>query len=231
MPSGKLPLPENDKLVQAVKKAYRAGQLSVPLIADKYEISYSTVYRWVRRYGWKRDLTTDVRVTANRKAMVPPERLEQAKKAGQDVHTIPDAEIVEDFSEMGAAILREHRGLIGKLRARVESLLNRDLEMHRRYLRLVLKALDGTALEDDGKGKVKLGAVVIVELMGEQLVKQTAMTRDLGQTLARLIPLERQAFSLDNRDDERTYEQALKDLYESDPEPASVVPVGPTGYH
>jgi len=224
-------LGEDDKLVRAVGKAYRSGQLSVPLIAEKYEVSYSTVYRWVRRHGWKRDLTTDVRVTAKRKAMVPVERLEQAKKAGQDVHTIPDAEIVEDFSEMGAAILREHRGLIGKLRARVESLLSRDLEVHRRYVRLVLKALDGKTLQDDGKGKVKLGGIVIAEFMGEQLVKQTAMTRDLAQTLARLIPLERQAFSLDNRDDERTYEQALKDLYESDPEPASVVPVGPTSYH
>lgn len=200
----------NEKLVAAVGKAYRAGTLSHQVIADKYEVSRTTVRRWAKQFGWTRDLSADVRVTAKRKAMVQPDRLKKVQEVGESVNSIPDAEIVEDFSELGAVVLRDHRGLIGKLRTRIETLLA-NIEGHR----LCVQQIADNQVVATAK---------TVEFIGDQLLKQTAMLRDLAQTMARLIPLERQAFSLDNRDDEQTYEQALKELYESEPEP-----VGPIG--
>ncbi len=217
---------ENDKLITAVGRAYRAGQISAQDICKKYEIGRSTLYRWAARWRWKRDLATDVRVIAKRKAMVSQEKRAKVQAAGESVEDIPDDEIVEDFSDLGAIILVNHRGLIGKLREKVDSMFL-ELERHRRYVRWTLRSMIGTESVKVGFGKnsrMVPGSVVKAEFMGEMMLKQSSMLRDLAQTAARLVPLERQAFSLDNRDDRQTYEQALKELYESEPEPTA--PVG-----
>ncbi len=225
-------------IMEAVGKAYRAGQLSDRAIAEKYGISNDTVSTWAKRYEWVRDLSSDVRVEAKRRSMageVVKQRttteegreryakgeVQQAKAAAAEaVKNMPSAEIVDEFSSLGAAVLDTHRGQIGVLRNHAGSLA-RELMALKKYYKLVAKAIDGTGTSDNvdraGAGMDLPRAIYKVRFLGVQLAKQTQMTLQLTQAMAKIIPLERQSYALDSAESEKSYESMLEDLYNSYP--------------
>jgi hypothetical protein len=232
---------ETPALIEAVGKAYRAGQLVNVAIARKYDISNATVVAWAKKYQWKRDLSRDVRIEAKRKSMAkaarkakrlktPEEKaasfdkspLESAKiEAGAVAKAIPDEVIVEEFSSLGADVLTTHRAQINALRGYVGQ-LGLELATLKRYYSLVARKIDGKGMVFDKGEKFHVPkALYKVKFLGTQLERQSRILRDLTQSFARLVPLERQAFSLDSSEDERTYEAMLEELYGTEPPPTN----------
>lgn len=103
---------------EAIERAYRAGQLSVRAIAERYGVNHSTILKRARKEGWQRDLTEQVRTATKQKVTTA------VTTKGNQSPVVTDAEIVEEASEAGAAVVLAHmvdlsqwRGIANKLRA------------------------------------------------------------------------------------------------------------------
>lgn len=94
--------------VEAVRREYKAGQLSVNAIALMHGVGAHSVERMARRRGWDRDLEGKVRdaVTVKLSGVdVPPH--EDSVEA--------DREIIDMAAERGVAVVRSHRKDLRKL--------------------------------------------------------------------------------------------------------------------
>ena len=80
---------------EAIERAYRAGQLSVRALAEKFGVSHPAVSKRAKKEGWQRDLTEQVRAAVKRKVT----KAVTTKDNHSDVVT--DAEIIEEAAEAG----------------------------------------------------------------------------------------------------------------------------------
>jgi hypothetical protein len=67
-------------------------------------------------------------------------------------------------------------------------------------------------------------AVAKVRFLGAQLTRQASVTKTLAETLAKLIPLERESYALDISEGEQSYESMLRELHNSTPDEPSNEP-------
>ena len=54
---------------KAVEKEYRAGQLSVRALCDRFQVSRSVLLSHAAKEGWSRDLTAAIRVAAQERLL------------------------------------------------------------------------------------------------------------------------------------------------------------------
>ena len=180
---------------EGVEKEYRAGQLSNVVIANRYHTSEASIRRVAKRDGWTKDLAKQVREKVREKLVreevkKPDEKCNektcQNKKQRKDSRELTvkpetppletDEEIVDRAAERGAEVVRNHRKDISKQRDIAFSLL--------------------TALEaDNGRTVVtKAGKKITVK---SSLKEKSEILRNIAQAAHKYIPLERQAFNLD----------------------------------
>ena len=136
----------------ACEADYRIGTFSNRQLAEIHKCDEKAIRDRVKRYGWVKDLSQAVRQAT------------AAKLLGAEVRTSPradnDAEIVNQGSELRAAVVRGHQKLLSDTLAKVMELLAAPRSDNRR--------------------------------------DEASVIRDLSAALGRLIPLERQAFNLDD---------------------------------
>lgn len=165
---------------EAIEREYRLGQLSLREIARMYGVSDTAIRKKAKVLGWTRDLSGKVREKVRTDLVRTEVRTPNAR----------EPEIVEAAAARGVEVVRAHRQDIARLRGLSETLANR-LE---RYLLLGAMPEPKTEKEREEmeKAQAELGAFIgIRETPGDLLDK-------LSKTLHRLVPLERQAFSLDD---------------------------------
>lgn len=88
---------------EAIERAYRAGQLSVRAIAEKFGVSHPAVSKRAKKEGWQRDLTEQVRAAVKRKVT------KAVTTKGNHSDVVTDAEIIEEAAEAGASVVLAHR--------------------------------------------------------------------------------------------------------------------------
>jgi len=167
---------------EAIEKEYRAGQLSEAQIARQYNISRAAIQKKAKKNGWNRDLSEKVRTEVA--ARLVAEGLQEARGSAT----------IEMAAARGVALVREHRQDIGTNRKAVTKLIDElhSVIEHRGEIEEDIEA--ETADDKGGKRRARMLAAVALPSRA-----QTAST--LAQALRTLIPLERQAFSLDKPDD------------------------------
>lgn len=175
-----------------VEAHYRAGQISHREIGRQHGRSESWVRKLAKRNGWTRDLAGAVRHRV-RESLV-----REGSRQSELIGIKPsDAAIIDEAAAIGVAVVRCHR---------------RDIE--------ALRNAAGGLLDELGLR----GPPQEWQLSGEQgpiLLKVTERSRvisDLAATMARLIPLERQAFGLD--EDRPGGSQPMTVVWEGMPAPA-----------
>lgn len=143
---------------------YRAGVLSIRALAAKYGCAESAIRDRAKRYGWKRDLLSEVRAETNDRLLRSELRKPNAGEAN-------DSEVVGNAADLRVAVVTSHRKDIAQLHGLKRVLADR--------LSVVLHGgePDGPVLGER-------------ESPGDLLEKLSRIT-------ARLVPLERQAHSLD----------------------------------
>jgi hypothetical protein len=173
---------------EAIEKEYRAGQLSISAIARAYDVSRAAIQKKAKQKVWKRDLSKKIRQGINAQLVAPevaPPSREGAtvNKGATSAGVDPDAsedEIVNHGIMRGVEIIRDHRARIAKAMQVSDKILDQLLS-----------------------GKTMITHIcengTVVDIEGYLTPKQTSeYYRSLTQGLAKVIPLERQAFNLDD---------------------------------
>ena len=163
---------------EAVEREYRAGQLSIRQIAKMYKCSPAAIVKRAAQYGWTRNLTAAVRAETERRMV----------EVNAGVNTVNAREVIEAAAERSVSVVIGHREHIQTLRKTV--------------------ILLGEQLQRAAEDRDQITGDIMEEVDGEPPDRRAAMLRavalptharaavDLSQTLAKLIPLERQAFNI-----------------------------------
>lgn len=180
---------------EAVHAEYRSGQLSNVLLGKKYGVSEGAIRKRAKADGWQKDLAGAVR-----------ERVRE-KLVREEVRTpnVRDEVIVETAATTGAEVVRRHRKDIAKGHG-LASMLFEQLE----YAAINRDDLENLVEEEtkDDENNHRRNRM----LKALSLPTHAAVLRDLSACLKNFIPLERQAFNLDEQEHEEPYEERLRRL-------------------
>lgn len=163
---------------ESIEREYRVGQLSIKEIGRRFGITHSAIVKRAKKDGWLRNLSGAVKTEIQNRLLTGDAPLQSEK------------EIVDVAAKRGVELIREHRRDIGNGRALVTTLFqelktaSQDIEQLE------------SAIQDETKGD-KNSQRRSQMLRAVSLPSRAGTIRDLSMALSRLIPLERQAFNLD----------------------------------
>lgn len=186
---------------EAIESAYRAGLLSLREIASQHGISEGAIRKRAKRDDWSRDLNAKVKERADdlvRKAEV--------RKQVRTETTLTERVLIEATAEVIANVRMEHRGDIRRAREITNCLFDE----------LAAECADVAALEKlgelmfdpDDKGRDKLNELYQAVISLPERVKSA---KALSEALKNLIALERQAYDIGDKPQDKVVE-TLSDL-------------------
>jgi hypothetical protein len=180
---------------EMIEREYRAGQLYIRQIARQADVSEAAIRKRAKERGWDRDLSDQVRAGV------------RSRLVRTDVRTVDTKEAVEVAVRRGVEVVRQHQSSLG------------------RATRLALRLLD--ELDESTSQRADIDAAIEAETAGDKttarrtmmhravsLPSRASVMRDLSTAMARLLPLERQAFNLDAGDGNRERGSQRSETYE-----------------
>lgn len=171
---------------ERIEADYRAGLLSVREIAAANGVSHTAIQKRAKADGWSRDLGAKIKARAD--ALVAKREV-ATQVAAERVET--DRGLIEANAEVIANVRLGHRKDIAKGRSLAMTLLC-ELEAQTGDVESLQK-LGELMLAPDDKGLDKLNELYmkVISLPG-----RTKTMKDLGDTLHKLIGLEREAYGI-----------------------------------
>lgn len=169
---------------EAIERAYRAGQLSVRAIAERYGVSDTAIRKRAKTSGWQRDLTEQVRKEVRNKLVRSEVRTPLRASANCEL----DAHIIEEAAEEGAQVVRTHRRDIRKA-SDIADLLMNDLAATIQSREAIEKTIEDET--EPGMHRANMLAAVSLPSNAKTLFQLSAAMKNL-QTL------ERKAYNLDD---------------------------------
>lgn len=180
---------------EAVERDYRAGLLSIREIGRQHDLSDTAIRKRAREGNWERDLEQRVKAAARAKLA----RAEAVAQASAMVTTDPisEREIVQHAASVVVDVVRQHRRQLSQGRALVDALFEQLAEA------IVCRDEIEATIDDDESVSPQRKLQM---LKAVSLPAHATILRDLSGALQRLIPLEREAFGIDNAPEEKTVE-------------------------
>ncbi|HHG4356353.1 TPA: hypothetical protein ACPWEY_000041 [Pseudomonas aeruginosa] len=179
----------------AIHSEYRAGQLSNVMLGKKHGVTEGAIRKRAKAEGWQKDLAGEVRHQVKEKLVREEVRAPSAR----------DKDIVEAAANTGVDVVRRHRRDIAKGHGLV-NLLFQQLEQAATVRdELEDAVMDETAGDENSQRRNRM-------LKALSLPTHAGVLRDLSTALKNLVPLERQAYNLDEVNTEETYEERLARL-------------------
>lgn len=185
---------------EVIERDYRAGVKSVRQIAKEQGVSHTAIQKRADAESWTRDLGAKIRAAAEAKLA---REVAKAQVATTEVAKAAERDIVEANATLQAQIVREHRADIQRARGLAQRLMA-DLEQAVQHRLVLEEAIEELTADDRSlqRRNALMKAVSIAE--------HTGTLEAMSRTLKNLIALERQAFGIDQMDD-----QNPDDSYES----------------
>lgn len=169
----------------AIEKEYRMGQKSLRTLSSEFGPTPAGISKHAKSHGWVQDKTHEVR-SKTRAALL-------TDKVDNTVNTPTPADI-DRAVRSNVQIIREHRHDIKKGRELV-SLLSSQLEVAAGNRETI-----ESDIYEDTKGDKKIDSKRRNAMMkAVSLPAHAGVLRDLSTALKNLIPLERQAFNIDDQ--------------------------------
>ena len=175
----------------AIYKDYSLGQMSFRAIAAKHGLSHSAIHKRAQEEQWVQDKTFEVRAKTRAALAVDSVRAEQVDKVDTAVNQPrPEATPaeIEAAVEVNLRVVREHRKAIKRGQQLVQVLSQQLSSAAEHRDDLVADVMADTSLSTKERYNY---------LKAVQLPTHSGVLRDLTLALKNLIPLERQAYSLD----------------------------------
>lgn len=180
---------------EAIHGEYRAGQLSNVMLGKKYGVTEGAIRKRAKAEGWQKDLADAVRQQVKEKLVRDEVRAPNAR----------DREIVEAAATTGADVVRRHRRDISKGQDIVSMLFGQLEEAATNRAELEDAIEEETKNDETTRRRTQLMRLV-------SLASHAGVLRDLSAAMKNLIPLERQAYNLDEQEHEEPYEERLRRL-------------------
>jgi len=172
---------------EVIERAYRAGALSIRTIAERQGVSDTAIRKKAKALGWVRDLSEQVRKEVRSKLVRGEVRNDQGANCELD------AEIIEEAAEEGAQVVRSHRRDIRKATS-LANLLMDDLLTTIQQREEIEDEIDKETAEDrNGMRRASMLSAVSLPSNSKTLFQ-------LSSAMKNLQVLERQAFSLDDKE-------------------------------
>lgn len=172
---------------EGIEREYRANQLSVSEIGRQFGVSHTAINKRAAKEGWARDLTERVRKEVS------------ARLVSDGVSTEGIRETVKEAAERVVVLVREHRADIRVNREAATKLL-RELHEAIDNRADIEEAIEEETAEPVGEetktaeqARLKRRARMLAAVA---LPSHAQVASQLATTLKTLIPLERQAFNL-----------------------------------
>lgn len=188
---------------QAIEAVYRTGQYTLSALSQRFDVGASTISEYATRHGWDQRISAEVRARAAVKA-ANTRRMETKEPASEA--QIADA--VEVAADLQARVLCTHRALLERVRGTGEAMMADVARIMEGIDDAVVEEIvSRQALVDDQAGrKLRKGERTVFPLTaGEVLQYRMALLeraaeiyRKTSAPIARLIELERQAYSMDD---------------------------------
>lgn len=165
-----------------IQREYRTGLLSDSELCRKHGCSRGALQSMVTRKGWTKDLTHEVN-QATRAALISEDASKQA--INQAENNAKDRDEVELAAQTRVEVVRQHRKDIARLR---------DLEQ---------RLIDELGSKDNPPKKLYMAqyqGVILQEEVGIAVTERASAFQALAGAAHKRIQLERQAFSLDEKE-------------------------------
>lgn len=179
---------------EGIEKEFRSGQLSIREIARRYGLTDGAIRKKAKECLWQRDLVQEVRDAVRTKLVREEVRITDAT----------DREIIEAAATRGAEVVRIHRSDIRAGQAVVAKLSKQLFEAIGVREDLEKEVVAATKGAKGWSRREKM-------LRAISIPSHAGVIRDLSVALKNLIPLERQAFNLDDRSRATPYDDLSED--------------------
>lgn len=190
---------------QAIEREYRVGQLSLRALAEKHGTTASTISRRAAKFGWVQDASQEVRERTRAALLVTAEEGEGACNTVASARNTPTREDIDVAVQTNLVVMGRHRKDIAHGH-RIVGLLFQQLEEAAQSRAELEGAIDAECADDEtGQRKGRM-------LKAISLPVHAGVIRDLSTALKNLIPLERQAYNLDEVSSEESIEDRLARL-------------------
>lgn len=190
---------------QAIEREYRVGQLSLRALAEKHGTTASTISRRAAKFGWVQDASQEVRERTRAALLVTAEEGEGACNTVASARNTPTREDIEVAVQTNLAVISRHRKDIGHGH-RLVGLLFSQLEEAARHREEIEDEIERECSGDETTARRTRMLKTV------SLPSHAGVIRDLSTALKNLIPLERQAYNLDEVSSEESFEERLARL-------------------
>lgn len=176
---------------EAIEAEYRSGTISNAELGRKYDVSEGAIRKRAKAQGWTKDLTAKVQ-TAVRDRLVRAE----VREANARTSSRTDAEIIEAAAETAVQVVQIHRRDVRHGRS-ICAALFAELQDTSANRELIAECIDSETQDD------------LSPTRRNQMMKAISLpTRaramlDLSAAMKNLVAVERQAFSLDDKQDKQ----------------------------
>lgn len=167
---------------EAIEREYRAGQLSIREIARQHGITHAAINKYAKKNGWIRNLTERVRERVEADLVTTEVSIEVTSSNARE------REIVQAAAARGVEVVRQHRKTLSDLNSIIRTFTGK-------LMGVIAGEEAAFAVPIIRKGE-QVGEKFQFPFLGERESLSDALVR-VSQAAAKVIPLERQAFSLD----------------------------------
>lgn len=188
---------------ELIEREYRAGQLSVRALAEKHGVSHPAISKRAKAGNWVRNATAEVR-ERTQAALIAGQDLEEVTSGNRKV-TTPTPDTIEVAVQTNLAVIGRHRRDIGHGH-RLVGLLFSQLEEAALHREEIEDEIERECVGDETTARRTR------MLKAVSLPSHAGVIRDLSTALKNLIPLERQAYNLDEVSSEESFEERLARL-------------------
>lgn len=180
---------------EAVRVDYCAGQMSIREIARKHDVAESYIRRRAKENGWERDLSGKVQERVRSRLVRTVERTTNAQ---EEVRTTKrtDAEIVEAAAETAVQVVQIHRRDVRNGRT-ICAALFAELQDTSANREIIAECIESETQDDTSPTRRNQMMRAI------SLPTRARAMLDLSAAMKNLVAVERQAFSLDDKQDKQ----------------------------
>lgn len=174
---------------KAIEAEYRSGTISNAELGRKYDVSESYIRKRAKEGGWSKDLTAKVQAAVRDKLVRAAVRSDNAR-----TNSRTDAEIIEAAADTAVQVVQIHRRDVrhGRL---ICAALFAELQDTSANREIIAESIDSETQDDSSPTRRNQMQKAI------SLPTRARAMLDLSAAMKNLVAVERQAFSLDSKDD------------------------------
>lgn len=196
---------------EAIERDYRLGQMSLRAIATKHDTTPGAISKKAKAREWTQDASQEVRERTRAALLTQPRKDQEQQAETGDGNTVssagnaPTPADIEVAVQTNLQVIQRHRRDIAKGHGLV-NLLFGQLQLAATHR----EEIEDAICEETKNDETTRRRSQMLKLVG--LASHAGVLRDLSTALKNLVPLERQAYNLDEVNTEETYEERLARL-------------------